>query len=160
MRKWPLLLITAGAVAVCVPAMTQPAPSAVLSGLSITGSTSSTDAIVLIGGMTGGGMTGGGMTGGGMTGGGMTGGGMTGGGMTGGGMTGGGGAPGYGGANGYGAGGQQSSDTSQTSGAGTQPVKYYNCLTQYGQCPVASSAGPLQRGTSCRCQFGGQGKIQ
>jgi hypothetical protein len=178
MRKWPLLLITAGAVAVCVPAMTQPAPSAVLSGLSITGSTSSTDAIVLIGGMTGGGMTGGGMTGGGMTGGGMTGGGMTGGGMTsggmtsggmtsggmtsgmtGGGMTGTGVSPGYGAATGYAAGSQQPYDASDPSG-GAQSAKSYICLTHSGHCTVDAATGPLRRGSACHCLFGGQGKIQ
>jgi hypothetical protein len=163
MRKWPLLLITAGAVAVCVPAMTQPAPSAVLSGLSITGSTSSTDAIVLIGGMTGGGMTGGGMTGGGMTGGGMTSGGMTSGGMTsgmtGGGMTGTGVSPGYGAATGYAAGSQQPYDASDPSG-GAQSAKSYICLTHSGHCTVDAATGPLRRGSACHCLFGGQGKIQ
>jgi hypothetical protein len=148
MRKWPLLLITAGAVAVCVPAMTQPAPSAVLSGLSITGSTSSTDAIVLIGGMTGGGMTGGGMTSGGMTSG-----------MTGGGMTGTGVSPGYGAATGYAAGSQQPYDASDPSG-GAQSAKSYICLTHSGHCTVDAATGPLRRGSACHCLFGGQGKIQ
>ena len=112
------------------------------------------------GGMMGGGMPGG-MMGGGMPGG-MMGGGMTG--MMGGGMSGGsaaGGAPVDGGMNAYGADSRQSYDTSQTSDDGAQPAKYYTCLiTQYGQCSVASSGGPLRRGASCLCPFGRQGEIQ
>jgi hypothetical protein len=108
------------------------------------------------GGMTGGGM-GGGMTGGGM-GGGMTGGGM-GGGMTGGGMGGmGGGLPGYGGTPGSGMGQPNGGDG--TSGGASQPAQYYQCVTQQGQCSVASSPGSLRHGASCSCLYGGLGKIK
>jgi hypothetical protein len=138
-----------------------------LSGPSVAGSIGP-DGVVLIGGMgggsTGGGMTGGGM--GGMTGGGM--GGMTGGGMGGmtgrgmGGMTGegmggitGGGRPGDGvPSNGVG----QSYGGGETSGGDAQ--QYYHCITQHGQCTVASAPGSLRHGVSCSCLKGGPGKIK
>jgi hypothetical protein len=128
-------------------------------------------ALVLVGGMGGGGTGGGmGMGGGGMTGGGMTGGGMTGGGTGGmnsggttsgmGGMPGYGGTPTYRGTTGYGdpvAGGGGQPYGSET-GGGAQPAQYH-CVTQHGQCTVASSPGSLRRGASCTCLFGGNGKI-
>jgi hypothetical protein len=138
-----------------------------LSGPSMAGSIGP-DGVVLIGGM-GGGSTGGGMTGGGMGGmtgggmGGMTGGGMGGmtgggmGGMTGGGMGGitGGGRPGDGAPS---SGVGQSYGGGETSGGDAQ--QYYHCITQHGQCTVASPPGSLRHGVSCSCLKGGPGKIK
>ena len=114
-----------------------------LSGPSMAGSIGP-DGVVLIGGM-GGGSTGGGMTGGGM--GGMTGGGM--GGITGGGRPGDG-VPSNGVGQSYGGG--------ETSGGDAQ--QYYHCITQHGQCTVASPPGSLRHGVSCSCLKGGPGKIK
>jgi hypothetical protein len=129
------------------------------------------DAILPVAGMGGGG-TGGGMTGGGggtgagmggTTGGGM--GGMTGGGMgnmTGGGMTG---MTGRGidGTTGYReapASGGDPYGRSETTADPPQPLQYYHCITQHGQCSVSSALGSLRSGASCSCLFGGKGKIK
>jgi hypothetical protein len=102
-----------------------------------------------MGGTTGGGM--GGMTGGGM--GNMTGGGMTG--MTGRGVDGTTGsreAPASGGGDPYG--------RSETTADPPQPLQYYHCITQHGQCSVSSALGSLRSGAACSCLFGGKGKIK
>jgi hypothetical protein len=173
-----LMLIATAPIALRVSAAGEMRWQGPLSGPSVAGSIGP-NGVVLIGGMgggsTGGGMTGGGMTGGGMTGGGM--GGMTGGGMTGGGMggmTGGtGGMPGnsMGGITGGGmTGGGRPGDGVPSSGVG-QPYgggetsggdaqQYYHCITQHGQCTVASTPGSLRHGVSCSCLKGGPGKIK
>jgi hypothetical protein len=173
-----LVLIAVGFAVISVATVAPAGPPSLYSTAGLPGSNKP---FILVGGMDGG-MTGGGMIGGmsrggmteemirgGMTGemtrGGMTGetsgGGMTGG-MTGGGATGGmtdgiaGGMPGYA----PGIFGQRSYGTADDSGAGTQAPKQYYCLTEYGQCSVASSTGLIRRGASCRCESGGQGVIQ
>jgi hypothetical protein len=121
----------------------------------------------LVGGMGGGGggmgMGGGGggmgMGGGGGMGGGP--GGMMGGGMSGGGMGApGGGIPGYGTMPSSGAGLPYGGVDTTDSAAGGQPVQYFQCVTQYGQCSLASSPGAIRSGGACTCTNGHRGKVK
>jgi hypothetical protein len=164
-----LVLITTGAIAAPLTVMAQLQTAAVLSDLFWPGMSGPDHAILPVGGMGGGG-TGGGMGGGGMTGGGMGGataggmGGMTGApgsigsGMAGGGMGSYGTVPAYDRATGFG-GGVQPYGSNETSGDGAQSLQHYHCVTQHGQCSVASSSS-LRPGATCGCLLGGQGKIK
>jgi hypothetical protein len=184
-KLFPVLLLLATApIAMRVPVVAEMRPVTPSSSPSAAAIPRPDGAVVFVGGMGGGGTggMGGGMTGGGM-GGGMTGGGMGGmtgggmGGMTGGGMGGmsgglpsyggtpdsgmggmGGGLPGYGGTPGSGMAQPNSGDV--TSGGASQPAQHYQCVTQQGQCSVASSPGSLRHGASCSCLYGGLGKIK
>jgi hypothetical protein len=71
----------------------------------------------------------------------------------------GGGVPGYGAVPGGGA-DQPYGGGGSTGAAGTQPVQYFQCVTQYGQCPLASSLGSVRSGGACTCSNGHQGKIK
>jgi len=99
---------------------------------------------------------GGGMGGGGF--GGTMGGGMPGGGMGAGAV--GGGVPGYGAMPNGGAGRPFSGGDTTDGAAGGQPVQYFQCVTQFGQCSLASSSGSVRSGGACTCTNGRQGKIK
>jgi hypothetical protein len=122
-------------------------------------------ALILVGGMGGGGggmgMGGGGM---GMGGGGMGAGsfgGMMGGVMPGTGMgTMGAGVPGYGATPGGGASRPYGGGDTTGGAADAQPVQYFQCVTQYGRCSLASSPGSIRSGSVCTCSNGRQGKIK
>jgi hypothetical protein len=154
-----LLFMAASVIAACAvirPAATAEVRSAghLLSLSSSGGIAAPGGAFRLVGGMGGGG--GMGMGGGGGVG--MGGGGF--GGMMGGGMGAmGGGVPGYGAVPGGGA-DQPYGGGGSTGAAGTQPVQYFQCVTQYGQCPLASSLGSFRSGGACTCSNGHQGKIK
>jgi hypothetical protein len=107
-------------------------------------------AFMLVGGTGGGGMGGGGM-GGGMMGGGMPSGGM---GAVGGGI------PGYGAMPSGGAGLPYGGGDTTDGAAGGQPVQYFQCVTQYGQCSLASTPGSVRSGGACTCTNGHRGKIK
>jgi hypothetical protein len=154
------LLFMASVIAACAvirPAATAEVRSAghLLSLSSSGGIAAPGGAFRLVGGMGGGG---GGMGMGGGGGLGMGGGGF--GGMMGGGMGAmGGGVPGYGAVPGGGA-GEPYGGGGSTGAAGTQPLQYFQCVTQYGQCPLASSPGSVRGGGACTCYNGHYGKIK
>jgi hypothetical protein len=159
-KLFPVLLLLATApIAMRVPVVAEMRPVTPSSSPSAAAIPRPDGAVVFVGGMGGGGTggMGGGMTGGGM--GGMSGGLPSYGGTPDSGMGGmGGGLPGYGGTPGSGMAQPNSGDV--TSGGASQPAQHYQCVTQQGQCSVASSPGSLRHGASCSCLYGGLGKIK
>jgi hypothetical protein len=154
-----LLLLATAPIAMRVPVVAEMRPVTPSSSPSAAAIPRPDGAVVFVGGMGGGGTggMGGGMTGGGM--GGMSGGLPSYGGTPDSGMGGmGGGLPGYGGTPGSGMAQPNSGDV--TSGGASQPAQHYQCVTQQGQCSVASSPGSLRHGASCSCLYGGLGKIK
>ena len=157
-----LVLITTASIAGSGPAAAEMRSSSHLLSPSSASFGASSGALVLVGGMGGGGMgMGMGMGGGGGMGGGMGGGGpgsMMGGGMSSGGMgAAGGGIPGYGTMPSGGAGLPYGGGDTTDGAAGGQPVQYFQCVTQYGQCSLASSTGAVRSGGACTCTSGHRG---
>ncbi len=148
-----LVLITAASIAGRGPAAAEVRSAGHLLGPSSASIPGPGGTFVLVGGIGGGG---GGM---GMGGGGI--GGMMGGGMPGGNMgAAGGGVPGYGAMPSGGAGQPYGGGDTTGGEAGAQPVQYHQCVTQYGQCSLASSPGSVRSGGACTCSNGHQGKIK
>jgi hypothetical protein len=160
-----LVLITTASIAGREPAAAEMRSSGHLLSPSTASFGAPSGAFMLVGGMGGGGggmgTGGGGGMGGGMgTGGGM-GGSMMGGGMSSGGMgAAGGGIPGYGTMPSSGAGLPYGGVDTTDGAAGGQPVQYFQCVTQYGQCSLASSPGAVSSGGACTCTNGHRGKIK
>jgi hypothetical protein len=160
-----LVLITTASIAGSGPAAAEMRSSSHLLSPSSASFGAPSGAFVLVGGMGGGGMgMGMGMGGGGGMGGGMGGGGpgsMMGGGMSSGGMgAAGGGIPGYGTMPSGGAGLPYGGGDTTDGATGGQPVQYFQCVTQYGQCSLASSTGAVRSGGACTCTNGRRGKVK
>jgi hypothetical protein len=160
-----LVLITTASIAGRGPAAAEVRSAGHLLSPSTASFAAPSSAFMLVGGMGGGGggMGGGGMGGGGMGGGGMgdMGGGMMGGGMPSGGMGAvGGGIPGYGATPSGRAGLPYGGGDTTDGAAGGQPVQYFQCVTQYGQCSLASTPGSVRSGGACTCTNGHRGKIK
>jgi hypothetical protein len=152
-----LVLITTASIAGRGPAAAEMRSSGHLLSPSSASFGAPSGAFMLVGGMGGGG---GGMGAGG--GGGMGGpGGMMGGGMSDGGTGApGGGIPGFETMPSSGAGLPYGGGDTTDGAAGGQPVQYFQCVTQYGQCSLASSPGAVSSGGACTCTNGHRGKIK